>query len=318
MPGVADRRAQRPSTQQVARKLREGVCTHEDVRQVLWLALQREDVCVALRERLARTIRGLIVDEVFDGNELDLAVVEFAAVSGVEVTIIGDPWQALYRFRGARPDLVPALVESSSMTTLPLLQSFRWRSEQQADLARRLRAGESTVLPRGDAADSLDVVLASEWAHLWELNASVLPLAFGSAKGNIPEAGATMLLDYATRQLLGLAATYADDALATLRIADPTAIDRLDRGWPEVIDHLRRPGRPGLNQAYNALVALVATETDVTFPAVRGNYTRRLGWLRDRVVLPANLIPGLTVHQAKGREWGVSALRLKGCTTRNC
>jgi DNA helicase-2/ATP-dependent DNA helicase PcrA len=166
-------------------------------------------------------------------------------------------------------------------------------------------------LPRGDAADSLDVVLASEWAHLWELNASVLPLAFGSAKGNIPEAGATLLLDYVTRQLLGLRATYADDALATLRIDDSVAIDRLDRGWPEVLEQLRHPGRAGLNQAYNALVGLLATETDVAFPAVRGNYTKRLGWLRERVILPSNLVPGLTVHQAKGREWGSVGVAFK-------
>jgi DNA helicase-2/ATP-dependent DNA helicase PcrA len=74
----------------------------------------------ALVERLASTVRTLIVDEVFDGNQLDLAVVELAVAAGAHVTIIGDPWQALYRFRGARPDLVSSLVESWAMTTLPL------------------------------------------------------------------------------------------------------------------------------------------------------------------------------------------------------
>jgi hypothetical protein len=63
----------------------------------------------------------------------------------------------------------------------------------------------------------------------------VLPLAFGAAKGNIPEAGATLLLDYVKRALLGLSAIYADEALATLRIA-VAGLERLDAGWPDVID----------------------------------------------------------------------------------
>jgi UvrD/REP helicase N-terminal domain len=50
------------------------------------------------------TARALVVDEVFDANRLDLAIVELAMESGLEVTIIGDPWQALYGFRGARPE----------------------------------------------------------------------------------------------------------------------------------------------------------------------------------------------------------------------
>ena len=46
---------------------------------------------------LQNTIKSLIVDEVFDGNLVDLRIVWLAAAAGVPTTLIGDPWQALYR-----------------------------------------------------------------------------------------------------------------------------------------------------------------------------------------------------------------------------
>jgi DNA helicase-2/ATP-dependent DNA helicase PcrA len=308
----AEARALRPVAGQVLQKVAEGICTHEEVRAVLEHSLQQPALRDALAEYLAATTRALIVDEVFDANELDLNVVELACSAGLDVTLIGDPWQALYRFRGARPDLVPEVVDRAAMLTLPLSESFRWRSGEQAELARRLRAGESIIVSPRRAADEPDVVLASEWAHLWGLEKSVLPLAFGSAKGNVAEAGATLLLDYVARSLLGLNATYAMDALATLRITDPDAVDRLDAGWPAVIDALRQEGDPGPRAGYLALVDLLAAETSTTLPQVRGNYTKRLGWLRERLEFSSDVVvAGMTVHQAKGREWDVVGVALQ-------
>jgi DNA helicase-2/ATP-dependent DNA helicase PcrA len=146
-------------------------------------------------------------------------------------------------------------------------------------------------------------VLATEWKHLWDLDARILPLAFGAAKGNVEEAGATLLLDFATRSLLGVSAVYAADAFATLRIEDPLAVSRLDAHWPDVIDHLRKPGDTGPKAAYAALAALLATESTSTFRRVRANYTKRLSWLRERLQLNGDPILGMTIHQAKGREW---------------
>lgn len=301
-----------PSPAGVQKMMREGVCTHAEVRVALEHAVGHPDQRAVLIEYMRRTMRALIVDEVFDANELDLEVVQVACDADIGVTLIGDPWQALYRFRGARPDLVPELVEANSMTTLPLTESFRWRSEAQADLAMKLRAGESTTI---DAAQpehgDPDVVLATQWADLWDLDARVLPLAFGAAKGNIEEAGATLLLDFVTRTLLGVGAVYMADALSTLRIGDPLAIERLDAGWPGVIEQLRVPGMDGPKAGYIALVDLIATESDAKFRPVRGNYTKRLARLRERLVLDTALVLGLSVHQAKGCEWDTVGLALK-------
>ncbi|MDQ3632729.1 MAG: hypothetical protein M3417_15960 [Actinomycetota bacterium] len=60
-----------------------------------------------------------------------------------------------------------------------------------------------------------------------------------------------------------------------------------------------------------ALVNLVATESSATFRAVRGNYTKRLAWLRERLEADEDLVLGLSVHQAKGREWDTVGLALK-------
>ncbi len=84
-----------------------GTCTHQDVRDILELALRDPLSASRVRQRLGDVMRALIVDEVFDANDLDIAIIESAIAAGVAVTLVGDPWQALYLFRGARPHLVP-------------------------------------------------------------------------------------------------------------------------------------------------------------------------------------------------------------------
>ncbi len=290
-----------------------GKCTHEDVREVLGQALASQDAVDALVARLAATTRALIVDEVFDANALDIAVLELAARAGVAITAIGDPWQALYGFRGAKPDAVPGLVARTGMTHLPLSQSFRWRSDEQRLLADALRAGVGVTLPTdsNSGRGSVDVVLACWWQHLWDVGPHVLPMAYGSAKGNPPEAAATLLLNHLTRSVFGEDATYLADALTTLRIADPETPRQLEDALQEVIDTLRTPGKPALVAAYNQLVATVRTVSPRAFPAARANYTKRLDVLRSRLAYDGQLVPGMTTHQAKGREWDHVGVRLR-------
>ena len=90
-----------PNPRVFYRSVHRGICTHDEVRTILAAALAIGDIAEAVVARLKATTRALIVDEVFDANHLDLHVVELAMHAGVEVTIIGDPWQALYGFRGA-------------------------------------------------------------------------------------------------------------------------------------------------------------------------------------------------------------------------
>jgi DNA helicase-2/ATP-dependent DNA helicase PcrA len=204
--------------------LEAGTCTHEDIRSVLEQALTDGRCADRVRSRLAATMRALIVDEVFDANDLDMAVIELAVNADVEVTLVGDPWQALYVFRGARPEAVPDLVRRTGMRTLPLTRSFRWQDDAQRDLADRLRNGAPVILPgdRNEGADyGVDVVLGLFWKPLWEVGSNVLPLAFHAFKGGSEEAAATLLLNHLTRNILSEDATYLRDALTALAIEDP-------------------------------------------------------------------------------------------------
>jgi DNA helicase-2/ATP-dependent DNA helicase PcrA len=238
-----------------------------------------------------------------------LAIVELAIRSNIEVTLVGDPWQALYGFRGARPELVPGMVTQLAVDRLPLTASFRWQTDEQRLLADELRAGRGIALPTA-AVRTVDVVLACFWKQLWETGPTVLPLAFGSAKGNNPEAAATLLLNHLTRTVFGEGATYLADALTTLGIDDPDAVGRLEPRLQPVIDRLASSGAGSLNPAYDDLVAAVRSESRRGFPKAHGAYTKRLVLLRERLTSGQQLIPGMTAHQAKGREWDNVGLRL--------
>lgn len=66
-----------------------------------------------------RSARASAFDEVSDSSQLDLAVVQRACDAAVDVTLIGDPRQALYRLRGARPRAWSAPSSDSSPTLRP-------------------------------------------------------------------------------------------------------------------------------------------------------------------------------------------------------
>lgn len=154
-----------PATEIVPRLL-QGICTHQDVRDVLEQALSDPACAAHVQRRLAATMRALIVDEVFDANDLDIMIIEAAIHAGVAVTLVGDPWQALYVFRGARPEVVREMLKRNEVRTLPLTQSFRWREDAQQQLALDLRAGRAVALPTVDLANcraGLGVVLSLWW-----------------------------------------------------------------------------------------------------------------------------------------------------------
>ena len=306
--GYDRRSATRVNPQQYNSAIRAGICTHEEIRTVLDLALTLPNIAESLTQRLATTVCALIVDEIFDANRLDIAVIELAA--GVcPVTVVGDPWQALYGFRGARPDAVPGMLQRTGMVRLPLKSSFRWRNEEQRQLADNLRQGEGVTLPSG-SEDDVNVVLACQWKQLWDVGAHILPLAYGSAKGNTPEAAATLLLNQLTRTVLGENATYLSDALAMLGISDSDAPRRLEPALQEVIETLTSSGRAALNTAYQSLVHAVRSESRRELPAPHWRYTERLDVLRSRLAYSGQFVAGMTVHQAKGREWDHVGVRL--------
>lgn len=287
----------------------EGICTHQDVRDILALALQDPNSADRVRRRLGETMRALIVDEVFDANDLDIAVIELAIAAGVAVTLVGDPWQALYLFRGARPQVVPELLRRTGVPTLQLNQSFRWRSDEQRDLAIALREGRGVILPTDQ--DDLDVVLALWWKELWALGGGVLPLAFHAFKGGYEEAAATLLLNHVTRNIFDLDATYLNDALTALNVQDRDAPRQLEPALQEVVEILRPGGKDAVTAAYLQLVKVVGTVSARELRKPHWRYTDRLAVLQRRLAFGGRPVPGLTTHQAKGGEWEVVGIRLQ-------
>jgi DNA helicase II / ATP-dependent DNA helicase PcrA len=297
----------------IAPLLEAGTCTHEDVRRILEQALANPRCSDRIRTRLATTMRALTVDEVFDANDLDIAIIELAINAGVATTLVGDPWQALYVFRGARPEAVLELLDRARVRTLPLTRSFRWQGDMQREIADRLRNGVPVTLPTnepGGVDPGIDVVLGLFWKPLWEIGNHVLPLAFHAFKGGTEEAAATLLLNQLTRNVLSEDATYLRDALTALAITDPDVPQRLEPELQQVAELLRIPGRAALNAAYNRLVEVVATVSPRQLRPAHPAHTSRLAALGERVVYRGRLVPGLTTHQAKGREWDAVGIRL--------
>lgn len=309
---VASPRSSVPATVSVP-LLEDGVCTHQDIREVLQLALNDLSVATYVRERLGATMRALIVDEVFDANNLDIAVIEMAVETGVAVTLVGDPWQALYVFRGAKPEAVVHLLQRRRFRTLSLTKSFRWQHPDQERLAGNLRSGRPVSLPvarhETDLA-GLDVVLALRWKGLWELGPGVLPLAFQAFKGGHEEAAATLLLNHATRSIFSLDATYLSDALTALAIADRDVPRQIEPQLQEIMRTLESGGKVSVKAAYGQMADLISNISPRRLRPAHYRHTRRLALIQERLAYPGRPVPGLTTHQAKGGEWEAVGVQL--------
>ncbi|MEV6781938.1 UvrD-helicase domain-containing protein [Streptomyces sp. NPDC051098] len=302
------KKAHRPSTADVNAALAKGYCTHQNARHILESALSTTGVHDAVLARFAATARALIVDEVFDANALDLTLVRLATEAGLEVTLVGDPWQALYAWRGAVPEKVPNLVREADFVQRDLHTSFRWRSTHQARLADHLRTGQGLTLPQGQAK-AVDVLIALQWKYLWEVDSDVLPLAFKSATGNVQEAACTLLLSEITQRAFAENATFHGDALTTLGI-DHEAWKRLRPSLQSLVDGLA--GASAIADIWASLNTVIARESNRPTPRRHSTHTERLENLRARLHSTSRLVPGLTAHQAKGREWDIVGVCLTG------
>ena len=276
--------------------LREGVCTHDEIRQIVGLALGRPELRDTIGDYLSRSVAHVIVDEAFDLNGLDALFVRRAVESGVGVTLVGDPWQALYEWRGARPDMVYQLLQDYSFQTLPMHTSFRFKTAQTRDLAACLRVGQGVTIAASTGAT--DVVLASEWEHLQAAGSDVIPLSFGQLDCQT-DASITLVLDEVARARLGKGALNVAEALRCLRrdgeypdlaralsmlrdrsVAVEDVMEELR--YATKVDGRRRPSLPG---------ARVASRL------------ARLALLREWLAVDRQYVEGLSFHQAKGRQW---------------
>ncbi|MEV7478171.1 MULTISPECIES: UvrD-helicase domain-containing protein [Streptomyces] len=291
----------------------DGRCTHENVREVLRDALDAEDIRARVTAYFATAIRSLLVDEVYDANDLDVEIIRVAANAGLAVTLVGDPWQALYAFRGARPESVRRLLGLLEFERGELRTTFRWRdSETQTSLTQGLRLGESTILPEGTAKD-VNVVLARKWQSLWDCDPQVLPLATAKWRmGPLQKALCTLLLNELTQTTLGLSALFLPEAWTTLGIKEAETLEKLRPNLQSTLQRLA--GQDSLAEIWTALVRTVVATGHVEPPEGYKQTTPRkaLGHLRTRLnVEHDRLVLGLTCHQAKGREWDRVGVRLE-------
>jgi DNA helicase-2/ATP-dependent DNA helicase PcrA len=287
-----------------------GQCTHDNVREVLQLALQHAQIRGYVASYLCATIRSLIIDEIYDANDLDLGLIHLAIGAGLNLTLVGDPWQALYGFRGARPEQVSQLVKHHRFARKNLHTSFRWSTNAQQSLAQRLRRGEGTTLPIGRVQD-VDVVIARQWRTLWNTDPHVLPHAIKPLTGQFQEAACTLLLNEMTESSLGMQAVFLSDALITLGITEGDVLVRLRPHLQSTLEALA--GTNTVRSIWRDFVDMLITELPVQ-SLVRHDRVPLTGLqnLRARCqVRRDRLVPGLTCHQAKGREWDVVGIRLE-------
>ncbi|MBT8159605.1 MULTISPECIES: UvrD-helicase domain-containing protein [Arthrobacter] len=294
--GVADHRA----------VLMEGFASHEDVRWILRSAIRLDGVVDAIQRWFSSNFRHIIIDEIYDADELDLWMAMTAGsneTDSTHLTLIGDPWQALYEWRGATPDKVQTLIDSLPFHEYEQPESFRFIGEQMPDLSRLLRASAPVTIPR-HTSDVVDVALARRWVHLWNVGDNVLPIAFRSV-GNATDGMLNLLLDEVSRRKLGRDSFGKQSACVILGI-DPSELAPIQATVLEPVLHAM------LNGVSAAQVLHLLRDTALDLGANRrpsrlprqGEPIRHLEVeaLRRRLQRD-DLIPGLTVHQAKGREW---------------
>ncbi len=224
------------------------------------------------------------------------------------MTLIGDSWQALYDFRGARPDLVPAILTAHGFAQQEVTRSFRYKSDDLEQRMERLRKGEGLSLVTGQASEC-DVVLATGWDQLWKAGDCVLPIGLGSPD-NKSEALMTLLLNRVTSTRLGVEARNYTEACFVLALA-PQAPER-DVVLDAFLLELRNAGA---KPAFESLRARHQTLGLVRRPPKLGSkkeekLNETLALLKVRLG-GQPLVSGLSVHQAKGREYDRVGLKLK-------
>lgn len=129
----------------------------------------------------------IIIDEAQDLSPLQHRMAERSVKQGGQVTVLGDPNQAIYHFRGADSDSFHALVRKFNLQELPLTASFRCpraviREAQKyvphIEAAGQLEGRVSLLQPSPTPDPKLTV--------LSRTNAPLIALAFESIRKRIP------------------------------------------------------------------------------------------------------------------------------------
>ena len=251
-----------------------------------------------MQDCLAGSICHLVVDEAFDMNGLDIALVRRAIQAGVPVTIVGDPWQSLYEFRGSSPKDVRALIREHEFSRIDMPGTHRYKTDEMLHLAGALFHGVGFQVQTPEEGDEFDVVLGYDWGALWaEQRVSIVPAGIPSRiDRGLMASTFVLLVNEVVQALFGIEVSGLAEATRALEPVDSTA-------------QLAEP----LRLLWNA----DATDDDV-WRALRDSFQRSgdSRWAEPGLIAKSCLcqlvrvlrqgnppILGLTVHQAKGLEW---------------
>lgn len=306
---------------ELLKQLAAGRCQHADVRELVCAALVDADLRPLLREYARHIASAVLVDEAFDVSASDIKLMKLFVDAGCDVTLIGDPWQAIYGFRtAAEPKVLRGqLVDVCGFEVTQLATSFRFETTQVRELADRLRCRTSIAeLP---FVDDPDVVLAASWRLLWNAPINVLPLAFGPVVSGA-SAAISLALDFFLRKRFGEGARLFDNAAALLRIDVTDYLSRAEDVYGPILTQLSRDGADGAEDALEALclcpkTALGAPRKPTLRADARPGLTKALRDLAGRLSYHGPFVRGMTVHQAKGQEWArVAVLLAEGDSAR--
>jgi len=280
--------------------VRDGYCTHAEVRNVLGAALTpgaHPAFVAAATQCLAESYCHIIVDESFDMNVLDAAVIETAIAAGISITLVGDPWQSLYEFRGASPDRVHDLLNGHQFHQIDMPGDRRYQTTEMKGLARRLFDERPFPVTAASDGDEFDIVLAHDWNTLWnEDRINVLPIGRPSGLDSSELANCfVLLLNEITRSYFG------QDAAGVVEARRKLGIENCE-GMIEPALAALRDQSAHIDDVWAALDAgLNANGSNWKKQGKRASaYMQRL---RDLCLSAEAPVMGLTIHQSKGLEW---------------
>ena len=169
-------------------------------------------------------------------------------------------------------------------------------------LAAKLRAGQGVILPE-ISTEEVDVVLARNWMQLWTAGNNVLPLAFQTVH-NSTDAAMNLLLDVATRARFGVPSFGRENAIAKLKIDRNILQARQVEVLGSVLMKLQSgcSAKDVLKELRDSVKVFGTRQPSRLKEENEIQVESQLDRLRLRLT-SAPVVPGLTVFQAKGREW---------------
>jgi hypothetical protein len=150
-----------------------GYLSAADVRVDVVRRLQRADWSSALGRAIAARFQEVIVDEAQDCNPLDCQIIHWLLNSGVTVTVVADPDQAIYGFRHGNPTGLRDISNSYQLDDrLPMTGNFR-SSPAICSFAATLRTRSSPDTSLGETSEIAEPV------HILSYTGSSVTAAIG-------------------------------------------------------------------------------------------------------------------------------------------